>query len=405
MPPPERPGRPPNARPRVRILDPEDAAAGEEGSPPLRRPPRFSVRFENVAPTALDRLRTEARSLGGELVEATGAVAGRPAIGGVTVEATGEAFDRLLLRLDGPGASMPALRLTLAGALSHRWRRSERTVRGAHRSFLVGGRTLVMGVVNVTPDSFSDGGRFVDPPIAIAEALSMVEDGADLLDVGGESTRPGATPVPPDVEWDRIAPVLDGLKGRVPIPISVDTRHAEVARRAVVAGADVVNDVSGLVDPEMRGVVRELGAAAIVMHLRGEPKTMQEDTRYDDLLGEVYGRLADALETAESDGIGADRLLVDPGLGFGKTPAQSLSLLAHLGELRSLGRPVVVGASRKSFLGWALGGVPIEQRAEAGLAAAVLASRLGADVLRTHDVGPTVRALKFSDRLRGPPTG
>lgn len=257
-----------------------------------------------------------------------------------------------------------------------------------------------MGVLNVTPDSFSDGGQYLEPRAAAAHALEMAAQGADLIDIGGESTRPGATPLDPEEEWRRVEPVLSALAGTLTVPLSIDTRHADVARRAIAHGADIVNDVGGLSDPEMRAVVRESGAAAVVMHMRGTPTTMQQDTQYADLRSEVFRALAEATDRAVADGIPAERLIVDPGLGFGKSPEQSLELLLHAGELRSLGFPVLVGASRKSFLGWAVGGAPAEARGEAGLAAAVLAGLQGVDLVRVHDVAPTVHALALLTRAR-----
>jgi len=255
-------------------------------------------------------------------------------------------------------------------------------------------RCLVMGVVNVTPDSFSDGGRFLAPDDAVAAALRLASEGASVVDIGGESTRPGAAPVSPDAEWARVGPVLDRLRGRLPVPISIDTRHPEVAERAVAAGADLVNDVVGLRSEAMRAVVARSGAGAVVMHMRGTPATMRENLVYADLRDEVFRYLADATDAARAAGVDADRLMVDPGLGFGKGPEQDLDLLVHAGELRSLGYPVVIGASRKSFLGALLDGAPLGDRGEAGLAAAVLAAEHGVALVRTHDVLPTVRALR-----------
>jgi dihydropteroate synthase len=270
----------------------------------------------------------------------------------------------------------------------------------------LGDRTLVMGVVNVTPDSFSDGGRFRDPRDAITWAEVMISEGADVLDIGGESTRPGATPVSPEVEWRRVEPVLRGLAGRVAVPLSIDTRHPEVAVQAVDAGVEFVNDVEGLRSEEMRRVIARTGAGTVVLHMRGTPATMQADLEYADLRGEVMEWLRERTEAARTDGIAAEKIVVDPGLGFGKSAAQSLDLLAHAGELHALGYPVLVGASRKSFLGWATGSPDPQDRLEAGIAAAVIAARAGVEIVRTHDVGPTLRALALVAALRSghPPT-
>ena len=209
----------------------------------------------------------------------------------------------------------------------------------------------------------------------------------------GSRRRPGATPVSPEAEWRRVEPVLRGLAGRLSVPVSIDTRHAAVAASAVDAGADLVNDIEGLRSEEMRRVVARTGAAAVVMHMRGTPSTMQDDLRYEDVRDEVFRWLAERTDAAVAEGIGAERLVVDPGVGFGKSAEQNFDLLAHAGEFRSLGYPVLIGASRKAFLGVALGSKDPSQRLEAGLAAAVIAAERGVELIRTHEVGPTVRAL------------
>jgi dihydropteroate synthase len=291
------------------------------------------------------------------------------------------------------------LRAAARAALERYLDRAPRRIRGVHRTVTIGGRTAVMGVVNVTPDSFSDGGRYLDPDRAVEHALRLAEEGADLLDIGGESTRPGAGATAVETELKRVLPVLSRLHARSPVPLSIDTRKAEVARAALEAGADWVNDVSGLRDPDMRRVVVAAEAPTVVMHMRGTPESMQADLGYRDLRGEVFRDLAEASRRVIAEGLPADRVLIDPGLGFGKSAEQNLELLLHLGEFRSLGFPVVIGPSRKSFLGKALGGAPADARLEAGLAAAVLASRAGAAIVRTHDVGPTVRALALADAV------
>lgn len=311
-------------------------------------------------------------------------------------------YARLVVQLRSETPPLPEIGAEIERALASRQAALPASIPGAHRRIPLGDRPRVMGVVNVTPDSFSDGGRFLDAPAAIAQATRLVAEGADLVDLGAESTRPGASPVPWEEEWGRLAPVIDGVVGTLAVPISVDTRHPEVARRAVSAGADLVNDVEGLRSTGMRNVVAETGAAAIVVHMRGTPPTMQADLRYDDLLTTVYRSLEIAADGAESAGIPPERLLVDPGLGFGKSAEQSLELLLHLGELRSLGYPIVVGASRKSFLGWGQGSGGPSERLEAGLAAAVMAVDRGAAIVRTHDVAPTVRALSLLARGRAP---
>lgn len=270
------------------------------------------------------------------------------------------------------------------------------------RTLELGRRTLVMGVVNVTPDSFSDGGRFLDPAAAIAHGERLASAGADLLDIGGESTRPGAAPVSAEEELARVLPVIRALKERTQLPLSIDTTKAAVAKEALAAGASLVNDISGLrFDPALPEVVASAGAACCVMHIRGTPETMQRDPRYQDVVAEVVEFLADGVERAERAGVRPERIWVDPGIGFGKTPGHNLFLLRRLVDLRSLGRPIVVGTSRKSFLGHLTGGKPPLERIVASAAStAALAVVAGADVVRVHDVAETKDALAVADAIR-----
>jgi dihydropteroate synthase len=263
----------------------------------------------------------------------------------------------------------------------------------------LGRRTAVLGILNVTPDSFSDGGRFADPAAAVDRAATLLDDGADLVDVGGESTRPGAAPVPPDEELARVLPVVRAIKRTLGGRVSVDTSKAAVARAALDAGADLINDVSALGDPEMAGAVRDARASVVLMHMRGNPRTMQRDTRYVDLLSEIVRFLRERVVRAVSSGIPDDRILVDPGLGFGKSAAGNLTILKHVPALRSLGRPILIGASRKSFLA-TTSELPVEDRLPAGLAVAAWAVAHGAHVLRVHDVRATVQAVRMVDSIR-----
>ena len=268
------------------------------------------------------------------------------------------------------------------------------------RSRLPEGRTLVMGVVNVTPDSFSDGGKFLSPEAAIEHGLRLAAEGADLLDVGGESTRPGSEPVPAEEEIRRVLPVVRALARRSSVPVSIDTSRSEVARAAVDSGAEVVNDVSGLQrDAALGAEVARSGAALCLMHMRGTPADMQQRAAYADLLGEVHDELGEGLRRAREAGIREDRIALDPGIGFAKNAAHNLLLLRRLRELTQLGRPLLVGASRKSFLG-ALSGKPAPERLFASLAAAALAGANGAAIVRVHDVAATREALAVVDAMR-----
>jgi len=380
----------------------EATASDPEGVGIMTRQGRiYAVRLDHVPLKAAPILKQELLSVGGDAAHARGVADPSVTETPVVAIATWGQYRHLLPKLRRQPFQLRAIADEVERALRAYVRTGPRIVPGAHRALTLGPGPVVMGVVNVTPDSFSDGGRFLAPAAAIDRAVALAAAGAAIVDLGAESTRPGAAPVAPEEEWRRLAPVLDGLRGRLSVPISVDTRHPEVAERAVDAGADWVNDVEGLRSAAMRQVVARTGAAAVLMHMPGDPTTMQSQTTYDDLRGTVFRFLADATDRAVADGIPPDRLIVDPGLGFGKTPAQSLELLLHVGELGSLGYPVLVGASRKSFLGWALddGGGPAD-RLEAGLAAAVLAADRGATIVRTHDVAPTVRALALVARAR-----
>ncbi len=268
------------------------------------------------------------------------------------------------------------------------------------RSRLPEGRVLVMAVLNVTPDSFSDGGSFAVADAAVEHGLRLAAEGADLIDVGGESTRPGAQPVPADEELRRALPVIRELVRRAKVPISIDTTKAEVARAAMEAGAEVVNDVSGLRrDPEMGTAVARGGAALCLMHSRGEPRDMQQHAAYADLLGEMQDELLEGLRRAREAGVPEERIALDPGLGFAKTAEHNLLLMRRLRELTQLGRPLLAGASRKSFLGRLSGKIAPERLTGSVAAAAVLALN-GASILRVHDVAATREALAVVDAVR-----
>jgi dihydropteroate synthase len=265
------------------------------------------------------------------------------------------------------------------------------------------GKTLIQGILNVTPDSFFDGGSWKTPRAAVGRALQMVEEGADIVDVGGESTRPGARPVGAREEIRRILPVVESLAGRISIPISVDTTKAEVARAALGAGAEIINDISGLkFEPRLAEVAARHGAALILSHIRGRPRTMQKNPRYHHLVCQVVTGLQESVHLAESAGVRRDSILVDPGIGFGKTGEQNLLLLRYLAALHSAGCPILVGASRKSFLR-RLQGEDSQGLLHGSLAVAACAVARGAAVLRVHDVRATVAAVRVAEALRDAP--
>ncbi len=253
-----------------------------------------------------------------------------------------------------------------------------------------------MGIVNVTPDSFSDGGLFLDPDAAIEHGVRLADEGADILDVGGESTRPGAEPVAEQEELDRVLPVVEGLAGAAR-SVSIDTTKLEVARAALGAGATLVNDVSAFrFAPDMAGLVASAGVDCCLMHMLGEPRTMQAAPRYEDVVSEVKAFLEERLAFATAEGVPEERIWLDPGIGFGKTVEHNLELLRRLDEIVAIGRPVVVGTSRKSFLGKLVGGRPEDERLPGTIATNVLALERGASVFRVHDVAPVADALKVA---------
>ncbi|HZD17908.1 MAG TPA: dihydropteroate synthase [Actinomycetota bacterium] len=267
------------------------------------------------------------------------------------------------------------------------------------RAFDCSERTLVMGVLNVTPDSFSDGGVFLSERAAIDHGVEMAEQGADIIDVGGESTRPGSAPVSAREELRRVLPVVDQLSRQLPgVPVSIDTRKTEVATAALDAGATIVNDVSAGADPSMFDVVRDAGAALVLMHMKGEPKTMQDAPHYDDVVAEVRRFLAERVEAAVFAGIDAERIAIDPGIGFGKDLGHNLSLIHHVDALLEIGRPVLVGPSRKRFIGTLLD-LPEDQRVEGTAAAAAWMVSRGVHVIRVHDVLQIVRVVRVIDAI------
>lgn len=269
-----------------------------------------------------------------------------------------------------------------------------------NQSFNWGQQTYIMGILNITPDSFSDGGQFYQPASALAQARRLVAAGADILDVGGQSTRPQAVEISLDEELGRVIPVIETVRQESKIPISIDTTKAAVARAAIAAGADVVNDVSGgLSDPAMLLTVAELGVPVILMHMRGTPQTMQQLTTYKHLIGEIYLFLQERIKTAVATGIARHQIAIDPGIGFAKTAAQSLEILRHLPEFQALGCPLLVGPSRKSFIGHVLDQPDPFQRVWGTAAACSAAISGGADIVRVHDVEAMGDVCRVADAI------
>lgn len=261
-------------------------------------------------------------------------------------------------------------------------------------------RTYVMGILNVTPDSFSDGGKFFSTKAAIARALKLSRDGADIIDIGGESTRPGALEVDADREIERVRRVIEGVRKEIDIPISIDTRKSEVAEEAIRSGAVIVNDVSGLThDRKMASIVAKHGAALIVTHMKGAPQDMQDSPTYRNLIEEVIGGLKGSIDIARRAGIGEDMIIIDPGVGFGKTANHNLEILKRLDEFKILGRPICIGTSRKSFIGKVLDIPRPESRLSGSIATSVIAIINGANIIRAHDVKQACEAARMTDSV------
>jgi len=357
-----------------------------------------AVRLEGLSPWQANLLKQEMLSLGGEAAVHRGAIDCSAAMTAALLLGTEKHFRSLLAKLESQPPTMKEIGREMQEVLREYDRRSFHLLLGSRRQDL-GERTFVMGIVNVSPDSFYDGGRHFSTDAAVKHGLRLAGEGADLLDVGGESSRPGADPVPLDEEKRRVLPVIERLRAECDVPVSVDTHKAAVAEEALGAGAVMVNDISGLrFDPRMAGVVAAAGAALIVMHMRGEPGTMQDAPKYGNVMAEIVMELGRAVDRAVEGGIDREQILVDPGIGFGKRLEHNLHIFRHLSELRVLGRPVVVGPSRKSFIG-TISDLPPEERLEGTIAAVCQSVAAGANVVRVHDVAAVRRSVQVADAI------
>jgi dihydropteroate synthase len=359
-----------------------------------------NIILEHIESSAANIIRQEMRHVGGDAVTAPDAADSRIAHGDVILMGTLSQMRSFSEKIIAHSLGLCWMSERISEVLDN-LSLDFVPLRTSRREMVLGDRTLIMGILNVTPDSFSDGNRFASPESAVEEGIRMAEEGADMIDIGGESTRPGSDTVPQEEELRRVIPVVRGLAARINIPLSVDTMKAPVAREALAEGAEIVNDVSSLgFDDQMAEIVADAGAAVILMHMRGMPKTMQTgDLTYRSLQGEIIEFLRDRVEKARANGIEPVRVMVDPGLGFGKTATDNLRLIKRLGELKILGRPIVSGASRKSFIGHVTGGTPRERME--GTAAAVTAAVLnGSRIIRVHDVAAMKKVAAMADALR-----
>lgn len=372
----------------------------ERGIELMSRKAAFKViKLEGVHSAAAHILKQEMLAADGEAATSRGTIDGSSAHTDVLLMGTDKVFNRLLYKLQGQPYGLPSIGEEVQAVLNNSTMESYR-LRTMRRELAIGSRTLVMGAINITQDSFYQMSRSPEPERTLDIALKMVEEGADIIDVGGESTRPGSMPVDEEEEQRRIIPVVKSLASTVGVPISLDTRKASVARAALQEGVEIINDVSGLAfDSRMARVVAESGAGLVINHSRGTPTDMKEFAVYRSLLSEVTAELRLRMEQAVDSGVDMESIIIDPGFGFAKTADQSFEILKHLREFLSLGRPVLVGPSRKSFLSQG-GELPPEDRLEESLAASVVAAVNGAHIVRTHDVAATKKALRVADRVR-----
>ena len=359
----------------------------------------LNLKLEGITPRTSNLLKQEMLALGGDAaVDGRGLDCGTESTDAILM-GTQKQFEKLASKLEQyPGFQ------TLDHSLKETLKNLSKThymLRCKRRTFTLGKKTLLMGILNVTPDSFSDGGLFFEREKAVARGLEMAEEGADFIDVGGESTRPGTTPLPQEEELRRVIPVIESLSQKTEVPISIDTYKAAVAKEAIQAGAELINDISGLhFDPDLAEVAAKEEIPIILMHIRGSPQTMQTNVHYDSLLSEILQSLRDSIQKAEFAGVDPDQILVDPGIGFGKTVEHNLLILKHLSEFRILGKPLLLGTSRKSFIGRILKVEDISERLEGTLASTVIGALNGAHIIRCHDVMQAKRAVSVADAIR-----
>jgi len=358
----------------------------------------FNLKVEGIEPRKANLLKQEMLSLGGDV-----AVDGR----GFDCSAeqtdtllmgTQKHFEKLIFKLEQYPDLQPlghSIGETLKNISKTRY-----SIRCRKRTLMLGRRTLLMGVLNVTPDSFSDGGLFFDKEKAISHGLRMVEEGADIIDVGGESTRPGSKPLELEEELRRVIPVIELLAKRIDIPLSIDTYKSAVAKRAVEAGAEIINDISGLhFDPTLAQVAAKEDTPLILMHIRGIPETMQKNVHYDSLFSEILRYLRDSVQRAESAGLDPQQVIVDPGIGFGKKVEDNLLIIKNLHEFRILGKPILLGTSRKSFIGKILN-ADAGERLEGTISSTAIGVLNGAHIIRSHDVLQAKKAIAVADAIR-----
>ena len=354
------------------------------------------VKVEKVSLPAANILKQEMLGLGGDAALARGVITGEAKSSDLLLLGNLRQLDKLSEKLNHQPFGLDGLAQDLKGTIEQYKEEKGGLLDCRGRVLDLSRRPHIMGVLNVTPDSFSDGGRYLDPQLALRRAEQLIEEGADIIDIGGESTRPGADPVSLSEELGRVLPVVEGLSSPEGVIISVDTYKSQVAQRAIDAGAHLINDPSGLrFDSQMAQVIARAGAGLVIMHIKGKPKDMQVNPQYDDLMGEIYSWLDQGAQLALQAGVARERIVVDPGIGFGKRPQDNLVILRRLDELKGLGYPILIGPSRKSFIGEVLG-LPVEDRLEGTAAAVALGVAKGAKILRVHDVKGLGRVARMA---------
>jgi dihydropteroate synthase len=363
-----------------------------------RKTLHFNLKMEEIDPRIANILKQEMLSLGGDVaVDRRGLDCSNKQTGALLM-GTQKHFEKLILKLE-QYPDLGALRQSIKEAIKN-ISRTHYSIRCRKQKLALGKRTLLMGIVNVTPDSFSDGGAFFGKEKAISRGLGMVEEGADIIDIGGESTRPGSKPVELDEELHRVIPVIESLEKEVDVPISIDTYKSAVAQRAVEAGAQIINDISGLhFDPNLARVAAREDIPLVLMHIRGTPETMQKDVHYSSLFADILRYLKDSIHMAESAGVDPGQIVIDPGIGFGKTIEDNLLILKHLYEFRILGKPILLGTSRKNFIGKILN-AEVGDRLEGTLSSIAIAVLNGAHIIRSHDVLEAKKAIAVADAVR-----
>ncbi len=358
----------------------------------------YNLRVEGIAPRTANLLKQEMLSIGGDVALDRRGLDCSASSTDALLMGTKKQFEKLSSKLK----QYPDLQV-LSQSLKEVLRNLAKTyytIRCRTRTFILGKRTLLMGVLNVTPDSFSDGGLFFDREKAVARGMKMVEEGADFIDIGGESTRPGSKPLEMEEELRRVIPVIESLAKEVDVPISIDTYKSGVARRAIEAGAQIINDVSGLrFDPSLSLVAAKEDVPIVLMHMRGNPETMQINVHYESLFSEILQSLKDSIQRAESAGVNPEQIIVDPGIGFGKTVEDNLLIIKNLQEFKVLGKPLLLGTSRKSFIGKILN-AEVHERLEGTLASIVIGAVNGAHIIRCHDVLQAKKAIAIADAVR-----